>query len=434
MSSVAEAVTTTENTVLKPVADRQIGGFVKTLQGSTGVGFQEGFHVHKDWYAKTLSFDQGLALVEDAVRNREDIKVTADNLSAGVSNGGKFVLVVLDSVGSKREFVPTDHCLQHLSTKINLGSASVLREMRGVEDFDSVDAETMAKMVNNSMRRVKGSREFFMRTYTDGTARALLSDRYAPIDNRWYLEVLREFLPDARLSHWSGDEDTIYGNLLLPDSMIHYDADDSDYGAMVSVGNCEVGKRTVSQRPSLFRSICLNGCIWGERSGNSIKRRHVGTINLESLKVEIGKNIAEQLPLFDGHLQAFLATRERGVGHTNMRAIIGEIAQSYSITKPEAVKVFDTWERYESDNASLFGVLNAITRIGQQLGAKRWVEFDEIGGQLVSLEQNRWEKIVSRARDYTTDDYKKAFGSGIDAPSAANYPAIPSHLTDEDLQ
>jgi len=417
-----ETTAATENVTLKPAAATLGKGvFVKELRGQTGVGFQENFHVHKDWYAKTISFDQAIELVETAIRNRDDIKVTAKNLSAGVSEDGKdFVLIALDETGSRREFKPTDHCLQHLSTKINLGSSSVLREMRTVEDFDGTDAETMAKMVNNAMRRVKESKEFFMRTYTDGTARALLSDRYAPVDNRWYLEVLREFLPSARLSHWVGDEDTIYGNLLLPDSMIEYSEDDTDYGAMVAVGNCEIGKRTVTQRPSLFRAICLNGCIWGETAGNSIKRRHVGDIHLESLKNEIAKNIAEQLPLFETHLHEFLKTRERGVGGVNMRAVIGEICQTYGITKHESPKVVDTWENFEAHNASLFGVLNAITRLGQKLGAKRWVEFDEIGGKLASMDQSRWEKVVSRARDYTLDDYKKAFGSGFEAPTAAS--------------
>ena len=33
------------------------GEFVKNLQGQFGTGVQGGTHVHKDWWAKTLSYD-----------------------------------------------------------------------------------------------------------------------------------------------------------------------------------------------------------------------------------------------------------------------------------------------------------------------------------------------------------------------------------------
>jgi len=34
------------------------GSFVRNLQGNTGTGFAEGTHVHKDWWAKTKTFEQ----------------------------------------------------------------------------------------------------------------------------------------------------------------------------------------------------------------------------------------------------------------------------------------------------------------------------------------------------------------------------------------
>jgi hypothetical protein len=37
---------------LRMTADKSEGDFVRTLQGQTGTGFQEGTHVHKDWYQK----------------------------------------------------------------------------------------------------------------------------------------------------------------------------------------------------------------------------------------------------------------------------------------------------------------------------------------------------------------------------------------------
>ena len=42
---------------LQMTANKDEGGFVKNLKGQTGTGFAAGTHVHKDWYAKTQSYD-----------------------------------------------------------------------------------------------------------------------------------------------------------------------------------------------------------------------------------------------------------------------------------------------------------------------------------------------------------------------------------------
>ena len=83
----------------------------------------------------------------------------------------------------------------------------------------------MSMLANNALRRLDPEKKYRLRTYTDGTCRAFVTDRYAPIDNRWYLEQLKQNLPEGRLSHWRGDEDTIYGNILL-DTIIDYGQSD----------------------------------------------------------------------------------------------------------------------------------------------------------------------------------------------------------------
>ena len=141
-----------------------------------------------------------------------------------------------------------------------------------------------------------------------------MTDKYTPVDNRWYLDCFKEFLPDARYSHWKGDEDTIFGNLLLPDSIMDYGQDDdTDYGGMVSISNCEIGKRRISQYPSIFRAICMNGCIWGQQKGKDVNKVHRGTIDLDALKIALAENIEFQLSILPDGIRKFLDTRSKGV-------------------------------------------------------------------------------------------------------------------------
>ena len=394
---------------LQMTADKNEGSFVRNLQGQTGTGFEKNTHVHKDWYATTIDYDEALDEAQRAVDEREDILAPVKDVQGSVNEDGNFVFKVGD-----REFQPTDHAIEQFSIRVKVPSSSVMRELRSQKDYDAQDADVMTYLANNALRRLDQDKIYRLRTYTDGTCRAFVTDKYAPIDNRWYLEVLSEFLPDGRLSHWKGDEDTIFGNVLLPDTILDYGTDDdSDYGGMISIGNCEIGKRRISQVPSLFRSICLNGCIWGQVSGKQIKRRHIGTIDLDALKLEIGQNIEHQLPLLPNGITKFLAMRELENGDVSMKNIIAAICKDERLGKKEAVVVLDQYAQFENQERNLFGVVNAITRAGQKFDNMTWVKFDELGGNLMETDAGRWAAILKRADSLQDKDFEKIFAAAI---------------------
>ena len=386
-------------------SDKSEGSFVRDLVGQTGTGFQEGTHVHKDWWSKTKSYDQIMQDVHTAIDNREDILVECKNIAC-VAEDDDFYFKLNDG----RKFRPTDHAIEQFSIRMGVTSSSFLREMRNLDGFDGTDANTMAIVGNNAMRRVQDDKKFRLRTYTDGTCRAVVTDQYAPVDNRWYLEVLAEFIPGGRFSHWRGDEDTIYGNVLIPDTIMDYSgSDDSDYGGMISVGNCEIGTRRISQTPSLFRSICMNGCIWGATAGEKIRRVHRGNIDLDNLKLEIANNIQQQVPLLAPGIKKFLETRTMEIGKASVKGVIAAVASDYKLGKKEATEFLDQYLTMESGEASLFGIINGLTRMGQKFDNKSWVRMDEIAGELVNTSADRWATILRRADTFTSKDYEKVF-------------------------
>jgi hypothetical protein len=380
------------------------GDFVRNLQGNTGKGFAENTHVHKDWWAKTQTFDDVLESAQAAVDNREDILTETKNISCVVEND-EFRFNV-----NGRTFRPTDHCIEQFSVRTGVTSSSFLREMRNIEGFDASDASVMVAVGNNALRRIDTDKKFRLRTYTDGTARAFVTEQYAPVDNRWYLESLREFIPDGRFSHWKGDEDTIYGNILIPDTIMDYGQDDdTDYGGMISVGNCEIGTRRISQLPSLFRAICMNGCIWGQVAGEKIRRVHRGNIDLDVLKLEIAKNIQHQIPLLSPGIIQFLATRSLEIGKASTRGVIAAVASDYKLSKREATEFLEQYITHETHESNLFGIIAGITRAGQMFDNKTWVHLDEIAGSLMDTSADRWSTILRRADTFNDKDYEKIF-------------------------
>ena len=386
-------------------AKKDAGSFVRTLQGNTGTGFAEGSHVHKDWWAKTLTYEQVREQAQVAVDNREDILTERKNISCVIDND-EFRF----RVGDGRTFRPTDHCIEQFSVRAGVTSSSFLREMRNIEGFDSNDAETMVAVGNNALRRIEADKKFRIRTYTDGTARAFVTEQYAPVDNRWYLDIVSEFIPGGRFSHWRGDEDTIYGNILIPDTIMDYGQDDdTDYGGMISVGNCEVGTRRISQMPSLFRAICLNGCIWGQVEGEKIRRVHRGNIDLDKLKFEIAQNIQHQIPLLAPGIVKFLATRSMAIGKASTKGVIAAVSSDYKLTKREATEFLEQYITHETHESNLFGIIAGITRAGQKFDNKTWVRMDEVAGTLMDISADRWNTILRRADTFNDKDYEKVF-------------------------
>ena len=391
------------------------GDFVLNSQT---IATDEGFsHVSKTWYDKTLSYDEGMELLESERGQREDFLIPRSEIAFDVreiDGQWKFGAEIDD-----RFFVPTDHALVQLVSKACNGKGTgFVRDLTNDHPKfkrDEFDARTIRGIITNGIRRVDASTKYKIRCHNDGTMRAFLSERYAEVDNRWYLEQIKNIIPAGRLSHWKGDSNTIWGNVLIPDTI--REEDDSDYGGMVSIGNCEIGKRNVKSLPSVFRAICMNGCIWDQTKGSEIKVRHIGDIDLNSLAMKLRNNIEAQIPLLPQGIQRMLGIRAKGTDGVPMKNLIAATAETHKIDKRGASAVLQAWIKDESpiapEDRSLFDIVNSVTRAGQSLDNQSWVRFDQIGGQLVNYTDNQWANLKSRAESYDDKDFKRVFNKAL---------------------
>ena len=384
------------------------GAFVKTLvNGETGeTGFQDGFHVHKSWFRTCKTFDQVMESITKSEEDRQDRLVELKDIHPVVGNGGKFAF----EIGSE-QYIPTDWALAQFSGRLNLPSSSVIRELVNRKDADWEDSDVAVRIAKNSMRRGDQDKKYRLRTYKDGTLRAFVTDKYTPIENRWYMETLNDILPGSVYSHWRGNDDTIYGNVLLPDSIMDYGQDDdSDYGGMLSIGNCEIGRRRISQRPSVFRSICMNGCIWDKVQGEMINQRHMGKIDLVELKKRITDNVEKQLKLVPLAVRKFLSVRDLKV-EGSMKATLAAICIKNRFERRESQEILQQFVTHEKEHRNLFGIINAITRAGQVFDEESWVKFDEIGGKMVSYSSDEWGSLSKYANTLPVKEVEEVFSA-----------------------
>lgn len=394
------------------------GDFVRETQG---VADDKGFgNVSKAWYPKTKSYDEGFDQLESERGHRQDYLIAADSIEFEIRDVDDTVqcgIVIEDEF-----FVPTNHALTQMTSKLCEGKGTgFVRNLRenvySAKDEvkiqrDREDAEVVEHILTNGLRRIDGDTNYKVRTYDDGTMRAFVSEKYAEVDNRWFLNQVKDVIPGGRLSHWRGDADTIWGNVLIPDTI--REEDDSDYGGMVSISNCEIGKRNVKSLPSLFRAICMNGCIWSQTKGQEIKVRHVGEIDLDQLSIQLHDNIEAQIPLIPQGIERLLGIRAMGTDGIPMRNVIAAVAATNrEVDKRGATAILEAWVTEESKIApverSLFDVVNSVTRAGQYFDNQTWVKFDELGGRLINSTEKQWESLKRRAEDMEDDDFVRIF-------------------------
>lgn len=382
----------------------------------------EGFgKVAKKWLRTTMTYDQGFELLAKHKGQSQDILATVKEMVPSVTSEGNFAFIHRDTGAAYR---PTEFAMTQVGSWAECGSWLVTTLLNPAGPLNSkdepkylrdrLDAETLRTIVDNGFRRIDPTKVFLWRVNTTGYLRAMLSDQYARVNNFWFLETLQRLIPGGRLSHWDkSDTETIWGNVLIPDTI--REEDDSDYGGMLSVGNSQIGERDLNSLPSVFRAICQNGCIWDQQKGIGIKRRHRGDINLEELFTAIRDNLEKQIPLLPRGIDQLMATKRLLWTSDSVKPLFAEVAHEFSLTKKQASAMLEGYakEVRETDarlQRSLFGVINAVTRAGQGMPRSAdWYKMDGIGGKLSAYDASDWASLTGRAKALKVKEVEEAF-------------------------
>lgn len=381
--------------------------------GGQQMGTESGFrNVSQLWLNRTQPIDEAIEIINAERKNREDIMVKVSQVKPVVVDGadGPGLRIV---IGDGRMLVMTEHAVNQLAMKLEVPTTftntylnpkmhptkkEVIKYNRDRQDF-----ELVAMGLANGLRRRDPNDDFLFRIYNGEHCRAVLSDRYSIVDNVWYLEILKSILsPDARISHWRGNADTVIGNVLIPDT-IRAEAD-SDYGGMLSLSNCEIGKRVIAQVPSIFRAICMNGCIWGQEKGIGFRKRHKG-IDLVELADRIKDNVTKQIPLLGTGIDMLLVTQS-WKAETKMFNLMTQLAYDFKCSNRQIVDIAEEWVK-QGRIMSAFGMIDAVTRVGQTQSAEDWVNFDTNAGLL--LNRKYWDTLNAKAKAITEEEVHKVF-------------------------
>lgn len=215
-----------------------------------------------------------------------------------------------------------------------------------------------------------------------GEVRAIVSDRYAALDDALVLDVVGDvldkagYLAECRVRASAVGAHTLLRITLPAESMAVRKNDIIEWG--LDIGNSEVGVRSVQVTPVTYRLICTNGMrAW--RSEAALRMRHVGDPKRlrEQLRDAVPVAFAEARGdiekwrratevLIDSALDEIENLRVFGLGQAEVQAVGRELATSNGLlpSSSSAQTILDALKV----PTTAYDVANAVTSVARERG------------------------------------------------------------------
>jgi Domain of unknown function (DUF932) len=246
----------------------------------------------------------------------------------------------------------------------------------------------------------------------EGKVRAFLSDRYQRIDN---LDILQAIA--GPFQHLTAEFGAYVVSSALTDTKMYVKVVVPGIEAEVKVGdvvqagfvisNSETGHGSFSVEQMLFRLVCSNGMIVGEK----LSRRHVGgriaegdifsdrTRRLDDQTVLSAARDLIEAAVDESRFNGLVARMRETVNtapSVNPISTVETLAKTNDLSDEEQGRVLSAFITDAPQNGlGLFGVVNAVTRASQEVeDYERATELEKLGGVLLATPAKEWEKLA----------------------------------------
>lgn len=307
--------------------------------------------------------------------------------------------VILDGVGGGLPLRQTAH--EQMSSTLGIPKSYYDRLLNQAPDL-------LVKNINHWLLATPSRK--LVRTL-DGGVRAILSDRYRPLDNLDLAEAVLPKLESLGATVLSGEvtEKRFYLKAVTPKISGEVKKDDIIQAGLV-VSNSEIGAGALKIEEMSYRLICLNGAIHEQ----AVRRTHTGRKSSysESELLEHSREFfRDETRAADD--RAFFLKVQDTVSHTlsplrfnnllnTMRLASGEKLEEDPVKVVEiTAKHFGLGEQergsilkhlIQGGDLSKFGLANAVTRASQDVtDYDLATTMEEAGGQVLELPVSVWK-------------------------------------------
>ena len=216
----------------------------------------------------------------------------------------------------------------------------------------------------------------------DHNLRAILSDRYSPLDNRTLLDELRSLLPASYRVDWFGlAQESLHLRVINPERYREVLPNDA-LTVGIHLANSEVGLRSVTVDALVYRLVCTNGLIRLVKGKSLMRQRHlyVSEHRFVGVLAEAIENALLESEAFLEQMQTATVTPvpeiESTLEHISGRWSLSDETQDAA---KQALR-----QEPGSQQESLYGLVNAFTAAARSLPDEQRYDLEMLAGQLAA--------------------------------------------------
>lgn len=216
--------------------------------------------------------------------------------------------------------------------------------------------------------------------------RAVLSEKYVRLNDADVVSDIVEIVQARAQVRWGHiDTDGIWIKATFPD-LKFTGPDGSDYFCGMILGNSEIGDRSVSCGPFIYRKVCTNDMVIVH--ADAFEHRHI-FVDRAQLRYGLKKAIAAAVREGDTFADQIQMAMSESV--EDPLDVIDQIAKKVRYSKELTDTVKASFQIEPMPNK--WGVANALTRAAQTLEGDRRVEMEWLAGNLMAAPDVRRMKL-----------------------------------------
>lgn len=282
--------------------------------------------------------------------------------------------------------------------------------------------DLLVRSINEWFRQDHQKEKRMVRTM-DGRVRALLSDRYRPLDNADLAEAIMPVLLERDLLIISTEitERRLYIKAVdknieegLPEGFSMGDGSHHIFDTVspaISISNSEIGAGSFSIESGVWTKACTNLAVFGAQ----MKKYHVGgraemSDDVYALLSDRTKTVTDQAlwlqarDLVGGAFDRakFEATTKKLIAahsdkiEADVIEVVERATKTFSWTQGEKSSVLQ--HLIKGGDLTRYGLHAAVTRTAEDLeDYDRASEFEKLGGQIIELPRHDWEVLNKKA-------------------------------------
>ena len=214
----------------------------------------------------------------------------------------------------------------------------------------------------------------------DDNLRAVLSERYSPLDNATLLDELRPLLPDSYRVDWFGlADESLHLRVVDPERYREVLPDDA-LTVGIHLANSEVGCRSVTVDALVYRLVCTNGLIRLVKGKSLMRQRHLHVSEMRFVGV-LAEAIENALQESESFLEQLKTATKTPV--PDIADVMEKIAERWHLSDETQETVKQSLKQEPpSQQESLYGLVNAYTAAARSLPDEQRYDLEVLAGNL----------------------------------------------------